>query len=116
MVRSSVSYCAWAHESLLCLSKSKRNFFDLLCGQPYLDFARPFLECGLVSQLPQESLDEFMIALIKSRPEVDMLKRLLDLGANPNYVSDWQSGRPTMSPLSVAVLKGLPGISSLLLD
>ena len=96
--------------------EEQRDFFDRLCGQPHLDFAGLFLESGLVSQLPQESIDEFMIALIKSRPEVHMVKRLLDLGANPNYVSDWQSGRPTMSPLSAAVLEGLPDIASLLLD
>ena len=93
-----------------------RAFVERLCARPHADFALPFLESGLASQLPKDMLNQLLLGLIKAGTTTDLVEQVLDLGADPNYLHRGHQKRQTMSPLAAAAVRGKPAIFQLLLE
>ena len=97
-------------------SRHLRAFLERLCARPHADFALPFLESGLASQLPKDMLNQLLLGLIKAGTTTDLVEQVLGLGADPNYLHRGRPARQTMSPLAAAAVRGNHAIFQLLLE
>lgn len=88
---------------------------DSICAPSQSDFAFPFLQAGLGSQLSPGLRDELLFGLLRSGTTRDIVRRVLALGADPNSLHHRRKWL-TLSPLAATALQGDAVLSRLLLD